>query len=213
MEDQVRRGRGRPPAGLELDEATLLRGALEAFAEHGYEGTSVRDIGRRLGLSHALLGLRFGSKQDLWFAAMDHAFQPWQRSFEALDATADDLDLLRAGIHAFVVFAGTHPEVHRIISHEGAIDSPRIHYIYAKVIAPARALAEGLLIRLAASGRTRPIPYASFHLLVTHGAGALFSNRVEAGLLGAPAYTPESVEAHADLITEVIVTGLLRSAP
>lgn len=197
---------------MELADAILLQGALEAFAEHGYEGTSVRDIGRRLGLSHALLGLRFGSKQDLWFAAMDHAFQSWQRSFAALDTTADDLELLRAGIHAYVVFAGTHPEVHRIISHEGAIDSPRIRYIYAKVIAPTRALAEDLLTRLAAAGRTRPIPYAAFHLLVAHGAGALFTSRVEADLLGAPAYTPESVEAHADLITEIIVAGLVRAA-
>ncbi len=67
------RGRGRPRAGEELDVARLLRGALDAFAESGYDGTSVRELSRRLGVSHALLTARFGSKEGLWFAAIEHA--------------------------------------------------------------------------------------------------------------------------------------------
>ena len=49
------RGRGRPRAGEEIDTALLLLAALDAFAETGYDGMSVRELGRRLGVSHALL--------------------------------------------------------------------------------------------------------------------------------------------------------------
>jgi TetR/AcrR family transcriptional regulator len=66
------RGRGRPRAGDEVDLAMLLQAALDAFAETGYDGTSVRELSRRLGVSHALLTARFGSKEGLWFAAMEH---------------------------------------------------------------------------------------------------------------------------------------------
>jgi hypothetical protein len=49
------RGRGRPRAGEEIDLDVLLQAALEAFAETGYDGTSVRELSRRLGMSHAPL--------------------------------------------------------------------------------------------------------------------------------------------------------------
>lgn len=87
------RGRGRPRAGQEIDLDVLLQAALEAFAETGYDGTSVRQLSRRLGVSHALLTARFGSKEGLWFAAMEHALvqteqtwrevadSPWSTSF------------------------------------------------------------------------------------------------------------------------------------
>ncbi len=41
------RGRGRPRAGEEIDLDALLQAALEAFAETGYDGTSVRELSRR----------------------------------------------------------------------------------------------------------------------------------------------------------------------
>src|SRR5882757_3946035 len=124
------RGRGRPRSGQELDVAQLLQGALEAFAEKGYDGMSVRELSRRLGVSHALLTARFGSKEGLWFAAMEHALAEVRGSWWQLaeDPGLDDLEVLRRGIVRQVMFSAAHPQVTRIMTHEGAIDSPRIRY-------------------------------------------------------------------------------------
>ncbi len=198
------RGRGRPRSGHELSDDQLLRAALAAFAEHGYEGTGVRELCRSLGVSHSLLGIRFGSKRDLWFAAME---RPFDQLLQALARTEDpdDLEALRRGIAAYVRFAAAQPQVLRIMSHEGAIDSPRIRFIYDRYIHPVRERTEQLLGRLIAAGRIRPIPYAAFHLLVTHGGGAVFASRVEASLLGSPDIDADDV---AELIADVIVGGL-----
>src|ERR1700687_2842476 len=125
------RGRGRPRAGKEIDLERLLRAALDAFAENGYDGTSVRELSRRLGVSHALLIARFGSKEGLWFAAMERALAQLEQSWrEVADSpTLDDLEALRQGVIRQVIFTAAHPEVLRIMNHEGAIDSPRLRFV------------------------------------------------------------------------------------
>jgi AcrR family transcriptional regulator len=72
-----RRRKGRPrtedaPASLD----TILGAALRAFATHGYDRVSPHTLNRELGASHNLLHGRFGSKEALWHATFDWAFQP-----------------------------------------------------------------------------------------------------------------------------------------
>ena len=55
-----------------VSDGALLDLALDAFADGGYEGTSVRELCRRLGVSHNLVHERYGSKELLWYAAIDH---------------------------------------------------------------------------------------------------------------------------------------------
>lgn len=43
----------------------VLLAALDAFAEHGYHGTSIRDIAARSGLSVPGLYYHYKSKQDI----------------------------------------------------------------------------------------------------------------------------------------------------
>lgn len=46
-------------------EQRLLRASAELIVEQGLAGTSLADIGRRAGASHALVNHRFGSKDEL----------------------------------------------------------------------------------------------------------------------------------------------------
>jgi TetR/AcrR family transcriptional regulator len=205
------RGRGRPRAGEEVRLALLLQAALDAFAETGYDGTSVRELSRRLGVSHALLTARFGSKEGLWFAAMEHALaeieQTWREVADSPEL--DDLEALRQGVVRQVIFSATHPHVLRIMSHEGAIDSPRVRFVVDRFVNPVRPGVERLLARLVAAGRIRPVPYATLHYLLVAGGGALFANPVEARLLGAPAHPDaEDIRVHAETVADVLIAGV-----
>lgn len=210
------RGRGRPRAGKEIDLDVLLQAALDAFAENGYDGTSVRELSRRLGVSHALLTARFGSKEGLWFAAMGHVLAQTQQTWRevANSPLLDDLAALRQGVVRQVIFSAAHPQVLRIMSHEGAIDSARVRFVIDRFINPLRPGVERLLARLVAAGRIRPVPYATLHFLAVVGGGALFANPVEAALLGAPTHpNAEDIRAHAEAMADVLIDGIALAPP
>jgi AcrR family transcriptional regulator len=205
------RGRGRPRAGEELEVGRLLQGALEAFAEKGYDGTSVRELSRRLGVSHALLTARFSSKEGLWFAAMGHALAAVEDSWRRLaDAPGlDDLEALRQAVVYQVMFSAAHPEVLRIMSHEGAVDSPRIRYVVDHFVNPLRPLVEARIDRLVAAGRIRRVPYETIHYLVVQGGGAPYASPVETRLLGGPSRPDEEdIRRHAETVADLIIRGL-----
>jgi TetR/AcrR family transcriptional regulator len=210
------RKRGRPRAGQEIDLDLLLKGALDAFAENGYDGTSVRELSRRLGVSHALLIARFASKEGLWFAAMEHVLKEAEKTWRevAESPQSDDLEALRQGTIRQVIFSATHPQVLRIMNHEGAIDSPRLRFVMDRFVNPLRPGVESLLARLVAAGRIRPVPYATLHFLSVVGGGAPFANPVEAALLGARAHPDsEEIRAHAEIVADVLISGMALAPP
>ena len=63
-----------PRAGRSRDAAAskdaLLQAARALFGQHGFEGTTIREIGERAGVDAALIARYFGSKADLYIAAV-----------------------------------------------------------------------------------------------------------------------------------------------
>ncbi|MFI1393310.1 TetR/AcrR family transcriptional regulator [Streptomyces griseoaurantiacus] len=189
----------------------MLKGALDAFAERGYDGMSLRELGRRLDVSHALLTARYGSKEGLWFAALEyalaHAEQGWRQT--AGDPALDDLQALRLGIVQQIMFAASFPQVVRILNHEGGVDSDRIRFVVDRFVTPLRPLVEVRLKRLRAAGQIRSLSYEALHFMVVHGPAALFANTVESELLGAhPPAGNDAVRRHAEAMADVIIFGL-----
>ena len=60
---------GRPRDAAASKEA-LLRAAQSLFGQRGFEGTTIRDIGECAGVDAALIARYFGSKADLYIAAV-----------------------------------------------------------------------------------------------------------------------------------------------
>ena len=90
-----------------VSDGALLDLALDAFADGGYEGTSVRELCRRLGVSHNLVHERYGSKELLWYAAIDHGFRRLAADLAAaataaLAVSSDEIDSLRAILVRYV---------------------------------------------------------------------------------------------------------------
>lgn len=54
----------------------ILAGAREAFAEGGFEATSVRSVATRVGVDQALVHRYFGTKRDLFLATLELPVDP-----------------------------------------------------------------------------------------------------------------------------------------
>ena len=73
----------RPP---ELGFSAILSGALDAFYEAGYHGTSVRDIARRVGLTVPALYYHHKNKEAILYALIDTSIdEVTRRCQQALD--------------------------------------------------------------------------------------------------------------------------------
>ena len=98
------RSRGRPG----YDQATVLRRAIELFNRQGYDGTSMGDLARELGLSKSAIYHHVPSKEHLLGQALDEALRELTAVvYAALEVGGDGEpasahDRLRAVIHRSV---------------------------------------------------------------------------------------------------------------
>src|SRR4051794_41003445 len=109
--------RGRPRI---RSDAEILDGALAAFAANGFDAMSLRLLNRDLGLSHGTINQRFGSKEQLYNAAVDHGFgglvgEITVELARRRVATASDLDVARETIRAFLVGSARRPHLVRLM--------------------------------------------------------------------------------------------------
>jgi AcrR family transcriptional regulator len=85
---RTRPGRQRDAAAT---KQALLAAAQSLFGERGFETTTTRDIGERAGVDPALIARYYGSKADLYIAAVVAEAQSDQTELEHLSEAADAL--------------------------------------------------------------------------------------------------------------------------
>ncbi len=189
----------------------ILQKALRMFATVGYEGMSLRTLNRELGVSHNLIYQRFGTKAELWRAAVDFGFGRLMRHLQGLfDPTVSEpLEQLRLAVHRFVVYSADHPELVALMNMEGRRDTDRLDYVYDTYIKPMLADVGRLLDHLAGEGLIRPIPLRTFHFLLAHGATAPQALVPLAMKFDAASpFEPAAIEEHARLVSTLLVEGL-----
>ena len=194
----------------------LLDGALDAFADKGYDGMSVRELARGIGVSHNLIPQRIGTKDELWIAAVDHGFARLALSMAELltgPLPGDDLATLRAMVVRFVEASGSRPALLRIIQQESIRPGPRFDYLFDTYIDPVRIFGADLMARLREAGRLRTDSVALMYFFMTHGAGgplALPAMAERFGLTVDPD-DPEAVRRHAQAAVDLLFDGLVVS--
>jgi AcrR family transcriptional regulator len=189
----------------------ILDAAFRAFATYGYDGVVVRTLNRELGVSHNLIHQRFGSKEGLWYAAVDRAFgQQVTQLATAFDPTlSDPLDQLNYAIRRFVRYCAERPELLGLMNIEARVDSERLDYIYDNYIAPAMAPLGRLLEHLRENGHIRPISLRALFFLIAHGAAAPFTLAPLARHFDkTDPLDPDQIAEHAALTADVITSGL-----
>jgi AcrR family transcriptional regulator len=203
---------GRPRAqDAPVTVEQILDASFCAFATYGYDGVAVRTLNRELGVSHNLIHQRFGSKQGLWYAAVDRAFsQQVTQLATAFDPTlSDPLEQLNHAIRRFVHYSAEHPELLGLMNIEARVDSERLDYIYVTYVAPALAPLGRLLDHLHEKGRIRPISLRALFFLIAHGAAAPFTlTPLARHFDDTDPLDPDHVAEQAALTADVITSGL-----
>ena len=207
---------GRPPGadGRDTQEA-ILDAALEAFAQAGYEAMSVRELTRQLGVSHTLVNHYFGSKWELWRAAVEHGFREaageLRGMLEENVGRPDPVDVIRTSVRRAVVLLARRPAVARILAEESARGGERLAFLYENFLEPGVAA----LKRFLSAARPRGVQHVEVRVLllfVISGISALFTHRALGQKLGMPDPDRESaLVSNAEAVAELTVGGIFGS--
>jgi TetR/AcrR family transcriptional regulator len=152
---------GRPAQPTDvLDESEILAHGLTAFAELGYDGASVRELARRLGVSHNFINDRYGSKAAFWHAVIDRSMTTQVARLGAVLSVPgeDDLARLRHLVHAFHQANVAEPDLARILQSESTRGGARLEYVFRRYLVPVRDAVAPLIQKLVEDGRVRPFP-------------------------------------------------------
>ncbi len=184
----------------------IVRAAVEAFAEKGFEAASTRDIAQRAGTDQGLLTYHFPSKDALWRAAADRVFG----IFESLDDRlaslehADPKERSRGVIREFVRLMAKHPEFFRFMVDCGNRTDARQRWLVDTHIKPRFEYMKEHGVARVAGIEEAAVPHAFYALA---GAAALIFAVAPncRRLTGLDPRKPDAIEAHAEFIANLVV--------
>lgn len=188
----------------------ILRAALKAFAQRGFEGASTREIAAEAGVNHGLIPYYFGSKEKLWQAAVDLAFGDLETGFEAAQADAnllDDRARVERVIQAHVRFVAAHPEFVRLMHDEGKRGGPRMRWLVDQHVKRLYGVIEAIVERARGRGMLHEdITPLHFFYVFAGATGLLFHQAEECKrLTGQDPFAPEIVEQHARVVARMLL--------
>ena len=185
----------------------LLDAALHCFSTQGFDASSTRQIEVEAGVKRGLITYHFGSKQALWEATarrtMANARDELAEADKAENLNA--LNRLRHLVRAYVHFAARHPEVSRLMVHEGMLDDWRLRWLVEHSVQPLFDRVAATLDEARADGFTLPMENHNFFYILVGAASVIFANAEEARLLtGRDTLSEPEIKAHADALTELL---------
>jgi AcrR family transcriptional regulator len=99
---------------IELKEA-CVRAAHEVIAEHGIEALSLREVARKLGVSHQAPYRHYPTRDHLLAEVMRRCFEQFAVALDQREQSEDPSSDLRALGQAYLRFAATHPLEYRLM--------------------------------------------------------------------------------------------------
>lgn len=188
----------------------ILRAALEAFTENGFDGARMRDIAARADVPLGLLQYHFGGKQKLWRAAVDCAFAELHAGLDRVLADPrppSDRERIRRMIREHTAFVARNPAFVRLMHDEGKRRGPRMRWMADRHVKPLFAALTPLVERAQAEGvLPRGIAPAHFIYVLAGAIGVIFHQAEECKrVAGFDPAKPDEAEAHARAVEQLFL--------
>jgi len=204
--------RGRPRCQENvISRPDIVEKAFIAFAEHGYEGVSLRQIASQCGVSDSLLHHHFGSKQQLWQEAADNFIKPLMATLttdlETLAQSNQPAEALRHNLPLSIKNLVASPAALGFIFREGDINNERADYLRNTYMRPYLARLDNLFNQAVADEHFRPISPVARHVLIL---GFLRSLVIPAHLqdeLAPHLQSPQTTAALIDEVATLLING------
>lgn len=155
--------RSRPRPGHDGRREDILRVALTLFALKGIEGTGLREIAERIGVSQPALYHYFPSKDALVDAVIDWKREDTQAKQLAIAVRLEGAKSLRQGLVAIAEslmqlwHAPENEDFHRLLLSEITRQGPLASRFERDFVGPALRWAEGLFATLIKTGKVRDL--------------------------------------------------------
>ncbi|MES2492528.1 MAG: TetR/AcrR family transcriptional regulator [Pseudomonadota bacterium] len=209
------RARGRPRAddAAAVSRDAILCRALELFAAVGYQGFSLRELARDLGVSHGLINVRFGSKDDLWRACVEWGLAHLAERLDATPRTGPIEERFRHAVIQTLLAIEAVPPLLQLVNHEAATESARLAFLTETIIEDRYAVLEDIVREGIRQGKFRDVPPHMVFLLVAHGGGAVFTLKPLSRRLGLLSTADgNEIRTQAAEIAEFALRGIAVSA-
>jgi len=187
--------RGRPANSTrDLREACLAE-ALGILAESGVEALSLREVARRLNVSHQAPYRHFESRDHLLVELVGRAFEAFTAELENRTRADDPLEDLGHLGRAYLRYAASHPLHYRLMFGTAIPHPEKYPEVTAKALRPFAILREAIARVHGSQGATDAgMAAALFVWSTVHGMATLH----QTGVLGVLGLDPNGIEAAGD---------------
>jgi AcrR family transcriptional regulator len=188
----------------------ILAAALESFSQQGFEGARTRDIAERAKVTLGLVQYHFGTKDELWKAAVERAFEDLEDGAGRLIENPrglDDRDLLRELIRAHVRFVAEHTEFIRIMHDEGKRRGPRMRWMTDHFVQPLFNRVTPLIASAQTAGILADDVDPTHFVYALLGAVGMFFHQAEEckRLTGIDPFSTAAIEAHSRVVESLFL--------
>lgn len=212
-EVSIKKKVGRPVGASEIDFDQLFTVSRQAFADKGFEGTSLTEIAEMAKVSRTTLNYYFQGKEGLWEKSMEQLANIFINRFQEHKRYQKDLEglaLLKVIIRQLVYFFAYHVEYVKIIHLEMQIPSPRRDWLIENLSKPLIELTRGCFKSEVENGTLKKIPGKYQVYILTGMASAFFLNSYSAKeIYGADAFNEKEIEQYADTVIDLFFNGIL----
>ncbi len=203
--------------------AHLIEAGLRLFGRLGYEAVPTRMLAREAGVNLAAIAYHFGGKQGLFDAVTDSIVSKIrQRSMPVAEALQRDLAeagddraklaaaaerMVRAQFETFVAHGPRQEEI-GLVLREFAVPSSAFPILFKNLIEPMHRAVTGLTAAVRGVPPDDPGAILAAHVMMGQVIGFGVAKQPVLRRLGWTEYTPERIEAIADVLVPMALNAL-----
>src|SRR5699024_1426436 len=151
--------------GKKSTKQKVIDAASELFFQHGFHGTSVRDIAERAAVNVSLISYYFKSKQGVLEYAVTQYYEEYLEVIDhVVDSNQEAIEILQKIIEAMIQYKTEHFQLTASIHRELALDSTFVREMSVTYLAKENHILTNLFSQMLSSEKKRDKHYLFMQL-------------------------------------------------